>query len=113
MKIHDAMLPPGSLVRKMSPRAMLNALVHALPGTVSGGLPFIPLWLGLDSPLLLIWSAVFSAVALALAVGFWKYQRWEDKVITDWSFIQWGEFVTGATLGTVVMVGLLIYTYVV
>ena len=93
------MLPPGSLVRRLSPKATVNALVHALPGTVSGGLPFLALRLGLDPA----GVAVFMAVSLALAVGFWKYQRWEDRKIEDWSFIQWGEYVSGAVLGAVAM----------
>ncbi len=103
-RVYDAMRPPGSLVRKATPKAMVNALVHALPGIISGGLPFLALWMGLE----LVSVAVFMAVSLALAVGFWKYQQWEDRAIRDWSFIQWGEFVVGATLGAVVMVGLLI-----
>ena len=73
---------------------------------LSGGLPFLPLWLRLDLvsiPLFVASVAVCLAVALALAVGFWKYQRWEDRAIKDWSFIQWGEFVAGATLGAIAM----------
>ena len=105
-KIYNAMMPPGSLVRRATPKATVNALVHALPGTVSGGLPFLALWMKLD----LISVTVFMTVSLALAVGFWKYQRWEDKALTDWSFIQWGEYVSGAVLGAVAMTVVLLLT---
>ena len=55
---------------------------------------------------------VCLAVALALVVGFWKYQRWEDRAIRHWSFIQWGEYLVGAVLGSGAMVGLLVAEYV-
>ena len=77
------------------------------------GLPFLSLWLRLDLvsiPLFVAAVVVCLAVALALAVGFWKYQRWEDRAIKDWSFIQWGEFVAGATLGAIAMTVVLLLT---
>ena len=43
--------------------------------------------------------AAFCATALALSYGFWRYQRWESRIIEDWSFIRWGEYVTGAFIG--------------
>ena len=52
------------------------------------GLPFLPLWLRLDLvlvPLSVAAVVVCLAVAPALAVRFWKYQRWEDREIRDWS----------------------------
>ena len=75
------------------------------------GLPFLSLWLRLDLvsiPLFMASVVVCLAVALTLAVGFWKYQRWEDRAIRDWSFIQWREYLVGVTVGVGVMVGLLI-----
>ena len=39
------------------------------------------------------------ATALALSYGFYRYQRWEAAKIKDWSFLQWGEFVTGGFIG--------------
>ena len=52
------------------------------------------------------WGSSPSALtALALSYGFYRYQRWEAaRVIEDWSFLQWGEFVTGAFIGAGVAV---------
>ena len=75
------------------------------------GLPFLPLWLRLDLvslPLSVAAVVVCLAVALALAVGLWKYQRWEDRKLDDWGFILWGNYLVGGIVGAVVMVGLLI-----
>lgn len=58
-------------------------------------MPILAVWMGLG----LVGVAAFCATALALSYGFWRYQRWEQRVIKDWSFLQWGEFVTGAFLG--------------
>ena len=42
----------------------------------------------------------FCLTALGLSYGFYRDQRWEASRIQDWSFIQWGEFIAGAFIGT-------------
>ena len=106
MKTYTPSDAPGSLERRLSWRATKNAVFHALPGTISGGMPFLALWMKLE----LVAVAVFMAVSLALAVGFWLYQRWENRAIRDWSFIQWGEYVSGAVLGAAAMLTVLLVT---
>ena len=86
---------PGRMKILLTWRAAKSAALHALPGAMVGAMPLLAVWMDLGST----GTAVFCLLALALSVGFWRYQRWESRVIQDFSFIQWGEFVTGAFIG--------------
>ena len=86
---------PGRLEHRLSPRPVLGALIHGVPGVMVGAMPILAVWLRLP-PLGII---TFCLTALALSYGFYRYQRWEASRIQDWSFIQWGEFVAGGFIG--------------
>ena len=86
---------PGRMERRLSRGSIKGAVLHGVPGVLVGAMPILAVWLRLP-PLGIL---TFCATALALSYGFWRYQRWEQRVIEDWSFLQWGEFVTGAFLG--------------
>ena len=86
---------PGRLVHKLSWRSIKGAVLHGVPGVLVGAMPILAVWLRLP-PLGIL---TFCATALALSYGFYRYQRWEAAKIEDWSFLQWGEFVTGGSIG--------------
>ena len=86
---------PGRMEHKLNWRSIKGAIIHGAPGAMVGAMPILAVWFRLP-PLGVI---TFCATALALSYGFWRYQRWEQRVIEDWSFLQWGEFVTGAFIG--------------
>ena len=91
---------PGRLEHKLTWRSIQSAVLHGVPGVLVGAMPVLGVWLRLPPVHLL----AFCATALALSYGFWRYQRWEGRVVQDWSFLQWGEFVTGAFIGAGVSV---------
>ena len=95
---------PGRLERSMSWRAIKSAVLHTLPGILAGAMPVLAVSLELRTADV----AALCATALALSYGFWRYQRWEAAKIEDWSFIQWGEYVTGAFIGAAVTLVLLV-----
>ena len=73
----------GRLEHILSPRSVLSALIHGVPGVMVGAMPILAVWLRLPPPGIL----TFCATALALSHGFYRYQRWEAAKIEDWSFI--------------------------
>ena len=89
---HDA---PGRMKIVPTWAAFKSAVLHAVPGMMVGAMPLLGVWMDLGA----LSTLVFCFLALGLAVGFWRYQRWESRVIQDFSFIQWGEFMTGAFIG--------------
>ena len=87
---------PGRMEHNLSWRSVKSAIIHVVPGMMVGAMPILAVWLRMPPMYLL----TFCVTALALSWGFYRYQRWEASRIQDWSFIQWGEFVAGAFIGT-------------
>ena len=54
------------------------------------------MWLGLG----VISVVVYCLTTTLQSYVSWRHQRWESRMVQDWSFIQWGEFVTGTLIGT-------------
>ena len=95
MKTFTQFDAPGRMKIVPTWAALKSAVLHAVPGAMAGAMPLLAVWMGLNA----LGVVVFCLVSLALSYGFWRYQRWESRVIQDFSSIQWGEYVTGAFIG--------------
>lgn len=69
--------------------------LHGIVGAVTGGIPFVPLWLAPQVWPLVVFGALFTALGVWL---FIRYEETEEAEIKDWAYRDIGGYMNGLAL---------------